>query len=119
MKETTVTPMEALRADVVLSKGVLTVPVARLTEAYGTEHWNVTVRRNISNALASCGIAHIPKRLPENKFDNVRLYQRGSQIEAIVEATYTPGSKGDEIIRKICDPEPSKELLTKIRSLLG
>jgi|SRR5579875_1601171 len=97
--------------------GVLSIPMARLRDAYGAGRLGKHVRSNISNQLRSLGLAHMPAELPDSQLEQVRLYRAGSPAGRLIEAVTNLGAKGDAVIREAASAQ-STQILEKIRELV-
>ena len=99
------------------SKGVLTVRMEQLRDAYGAGRLGRWVRQGIGKELAQRGLAHFPAELPENQWRHVRIYKNGTPAADLVQALMEPGKDGDEIIRQSLNGEAQDKLL-RIRGVL-
>lgn len=70
-----------------------------LKEANGNRPLKPLVRKSISEALMRIGIGHIPKELPNNQDQLVRLYKLGTSVAELIESVVTPSEDNDRKVR--------------------
>ena len=78
---------------------VQTVSMNDLKEAAGRDRLGVHVRGELMRTLAGMGLGHIPRDLPSNQNDSVRLYKRGTPAGDLIEVVIQPGESNDRKIR--------------------
>jgi hypothetical protein len=83
----------------------------------GAGRLGVHVRTAISKTLESHGLGHLPRELPPNQEDPVRLYLLGSPIADVIKAVLGPSDRGDETLRSIGTSE-AQEQLRQIRQIV-
>ena len=76
-----------------------------------------SIRNAISRSLESYGLGHLPRELPPNQEDPVRLYLLGSPVADVIKAVLTPSDKGDDTLRAISTSE-AQEQLHQIRQIV-
>lgn len=108
---------EDLRNAVAANEGLYTTSMDVLKKIDGAGRLGVHVRTSISRSLESHGLGHLPRELPPNQEDSVRLYLLGSPIADVVKAVITPSERGDETLRSISASE-AQEQLRRIREIV-
>lgn len=108
---------EALRTAVANNDGLRKTTMDTLKKIQGAGRLGVHVRTEISRALESHGLGHLPQELPPNQEDVVRLYLLGSPVADVIKAVLNPSDRGDETLRSIGGSE-AEDLLRQIRQLV-
>ena len=108
---------EDLRTTVVVAGGLQKTTMGTLKKIDGAGRLGVHVRNSISRTLQSHGLAHLPRELPPNQDDDVRLYLLGTPIADLIEAVLTPSDRGDETLRSVGGSE-AQEQLRRIREIV-
>lgn len=108
---------EELREAVNTNDGIFKVTMSDLKTIHGAGRLGVHVRDTISRELASHGIAHIPRILPANQVEPVRLYLLGTPVADVVSAVLDPSDRGDQTLRDIGTSE-AQEKLRLVRELV-
>jgi hypothetical protein len=106
-----------LRNAVTTNDGVYTTSMDTLKKIEGAGRLGVHVRNAISRSLESYGLGHLPRELPPNQEDPVRLYLLGSPVADVIKAVLTPSDKGDDTLRSISTSE-AQEQLHQIRQIV-
>ena len=68
-------------------------------------------------SLESYGLGHLPRELPPNQEDPVRLYLLGSPVADVIKAVLTPSDEGDDTLRSVSTSE-AQEQLHQIRQIV-
>lgn len=108
---------EDLRNAVTTHDGLYKTSMDTLKKIDGAGRLGVHVRTAISKTLESHGLGHLPRELPSNQEDPVRLYLLGSPIADVIKAALTPSDKGDETLRSIGTSE-AQEQLRQVRQIV-
>lgn len=100
---------------------LLTVQMNELKEAAGRDRLGVHVRSEISRTLSGMGLAHIPKNLPTNQHDLVRLYKRGTPAGDLIEIVISPNETNDLKLRTQLGNNPIDyaNIIDQIRELIA
>ena len=106
-----------VRNAVTTNDGLYKITMEILKKIEGAGRLGVHVRQSISRSLESHGIGHLPRELPPNQEDAVRLYLLGSPIADVVQAVLSPSDRGDETLRSIGSSE-AQEQLRQIRQIV-
>jgi hypothetical protein len=108
---------EELRNSVTANYGLRKITMGTLKKIDGAGRLGVHVRTAISRTLESHGLGHLPRELPPNQEDVVRLYLLGSPIADLIKAVLTPSDRGDETLRAVGGSE-AEEQLRQIRQIV-
>lgn len=108
---------EELRAAVAGNDGLQKITMDTLKKIDGAGRLGVHVRTAISRTLESHGLGHLPRELPPNQEDVVRLYLLGSPVADLIKAVLAPSDRGDETLRTIGNSE-AEEQLRQIRQIV-
>ncbi|HEV2943685.1 MAG TPA: hypothetical protein VGX26_01035 [Solirubrobacteraceae bacterium] len=109
--------LDELRELVEQNDDVLSVPMWMVRDAYGAERLKVHVRSGIHEALLGLGLAHIPREIPDNQNDVIRVYKSGTQTARLIAAVRSVGDEKDQVIREAVGGDATATL-TKIRELV-
>lgn len=112
-----VTTYEQLAEAAIAEGGLLSVDMVKLRDLHGAGKLGVHVVQNISDKLGSVGLGHEPAELPQQQWERVRVYTRGSSVGRIIEAARTVDDKSDAILREVGSDDAS-ETLKRIRELV-
>jgi hypothetical protein len=101
--------------------GVHTVTMEQLRDAAGKDKLGVHVRDEIKSSLAQMGLGHVPKELPKNQHEQVRLYSRGTAIGDFIDTVLSPGGQNDIKLKESLSEESSKyqSIIEQVRELVG
>lgn len=105
-------------AQEVAQRGLMTVSMQMLRDAYGARKLGANVRQNISDTLEGMGIRHFPEDLPEYQDRLVRLYRAGTPAAKVVAAVLTPSADNDRFLLETLQQDDTL-ILSKIRELLS
>jgi hypothetical protein len=97
--------------------GVLNVEMMKLRDIHGAGKLGVHVAQNISDRLNSLGMGHFPEVLPQQQWEQVRIYIRGSAVGKLIEAALTINSSSNRTLRDAANNEDS-QVVKKIRELV-
>jgi hypothetical protein len=112
-----ITSYEELAEATAAEGGLLTLDMVKLRDIHGAGKLGVHVVQNISDRLDGLGLGHQPDVLPQQQWERVRIYSRGSPVGRVIEAAHTVDDKSDAILREI-GKNDADELLKKIRELV-
>lgn len=110
-----------INAEVEANGGVLTVSMEKLRDSAGFGKLGVHVVKQIHNLLEGAGLGHIPKLLPTDQSEQVRLYKQGTPIAHLIHAVLAPGYENDQRLKNyVVDGDSgADEILERIRELLS
>lgn len=109
---------EALREQTMANGNLLAVTMGELRAAHGATKLGVRIRGEIAEQLAGVGLGFFPgDELPSYQEQPVRIYRRGTQIGAVVEAVLRPTAGGDELLRDTAANEAAVTL-KQIRAIV-
>lgn len=104
--------------------GVVTVTMEQLRDAHGAGRLGIHVRQAIADALTSEGLRFVAEplwtarnELPDDRAYEVRIYQPGTPVAKLIEASQQPGAKFDEVLRDVTSGEDSR-ILARVRELV-
>lgn len=112
---------EAIKAAVDEGNGVTTVYAASLRDAEGAGRLTVGINEKISNSLAKRGLGHVPFEaadLPTSQWSEVRIFDKTSQLGAVIMAVHEVGETEDQKLREAVDSRAA-DLLEQVRTLLA
>jgi len=89
----------------------------KLRDIHGAGKLGVHVAQNISDRLNSLGMGHFPEVLPQQQWEQVRIYIRGSAVGKLIEAALTINSSSNRTLRDAANNEDS-QVVKKIRELV-
>lgn len=96
---------------------VMTVDMGTLRDIHGAGKLGVHVVKNISEELELHGLGHYPEELPQDQWQNARIFRAGTPVAKVIRAVMSPDEKGDKILRDLGGGEAS-DVLKKIRELV-
>ncbi len=99
-------------------QGVQTVEMSELRSMVGAGKLGVHVRERIDSYLRSRGLRHLPKRLPENCAEYVRVYDPDTVVGKFIAAAVDYDPDADEKLREM-DGDHAAETLERIKELLS
>jgi hypothetical protein len=100
--------------------GVTTVDAADLRDAQGAGRLSTGIMKKISKNLANRGLGHVPydaEQLPTGQWEQVRVFNRASQVGEVLIAAHEPGEEGDAILREAVTGD-ARRLLEQVRDLI-
>lgn len=100
---------------------VKTFTMEALRDAFGASKLGVHVRAEISSHLAGMGLGHVPKLLPTNQHEPLRLYKRGTPVGDLIETVLAPGEQNDKKLVEQLGESDIKyaEIIEQIRDLVS
>jgi len=109
-----------IKARVEAAGGVFTTTMDTLRDAEGAGKLGVHIRTNISKSLAGIGLGHIPIELPNNQFEQVRLYKRGTAVGDLIDQVMNPGDQNDKkLVELLCQEGTDyRSIVHRIRELV-
>jgi hypothetical protein len=106
-----------LRDLVEQNEHILSVPMWMVRDAYPAERLKVHVRAGIHKALSGLGLAHMPRDIPDNQHETLRVYKSGSTAASLIAAVESVGDEGDDVIREFVSGDIA-DTLAKVRELV-
>ena len=97
--------------------GLTTVSMYDLREAYGVKRLGRIVLDQMSQRLEGQGLGHVPKDLPSDQSEEVRVFRLGSPVAQLIQAAFNPGDQFDSNIRDAINNTDSSRI-DRIRELL-
>lgn len=115
------TTWDQIKANVEENDNVLTVSMNDLKEAAQKDRLGVHVRSEISRTLAGIGLGHIPREIPTNQHDSIRLYKRGTPAGDLIEQVLSPGESNDRLVRDRLSNDQANyaNIIEQIRELVS
>jgi hypothetical protein len=111
---------EEILAEVKAGEGVTTLYAQSLRIAHGAGRLTYRINSEISDALRSRGLGHVPAeidRMPTDQGGLVRVYDATSELGKMIAAAQLPGEDADRQLRESVNGEAAG-ILNKIRSLV-
>ena len=91
---------EDVRNEVEANEGIFTFDMRLLREVHGAKRIGTHVNSEISRQLASRGLSHQPKNLPNRQGRSVRVFKQNSPVASVIGAVRTVKRQNDAVIRK-------------------
>lgn len=111
------TTIEEVRVAVEANRGILTLSMEQLRDAYGAGKLGKHILIGISKSLAGQGLGHFPLELPNCQHENVRVYKLGSPVSDIIDAVFNVSDENDDVLRQAAANDEAV-LLRQVRQLL-
>ena len=99
------------------AKGVATLLMWQVRDAYGMSKLGKHVVTGISEKLDGLGIGHYPEELSTSQNDYVRLFIKSSQAGRLLLAALSDDPEADESIR-LLSADDAEDTLRRIRELV-
>src|ERR1700730_2826919 len=110
--------LDALCDAVKEGQGVQTLPMRELRHMGGCGNVGVDGRERIRNVLRARGLRYLPRPLPENCDEYVRVYNPDTVVGKFIAAAVNCDPDADETLREI-DREHAAETIERIKELLS
>ena len=88
-----------------------------MREIDGSGRLGPYVIERISKDLAGKGLGHYPSELPQNQWDEVRIYRLGSQIADLIAVATQVGNENDQRLRDLVSDDAAR-IIEQIRKLV-
>jgi hypothetical protein len=108
---------EELASLVDRNRGVFTIMMEELRNAYGAGKLGVHIRTGMSDKLRSLGLDHLPEELPLFQEGKARIYRKGSPVGKLIEAVTRLSEDQDQILREAAGGDDTV-VIQKIRELV-
>ena len=110
--------LEELREVVEQNENILTVPMWKVRNAYGAERLKVHIRSGIHEALEGLGLAHMPREIPDDQHDMLRVIKKGTHVAKLIAAVRRVGDPDDDQVIRDAVGGDAKATLQEIREMV-
>lgn len=112
------TTLEELREVVEQNDNIVTVPMWKVRNAYGAERLKVHIRSGIHEALDGLGLAHMPRTIPDDQNEMLRVIKKGTPVAKLIAAARRVGDHDDDQLIRDTVSGDAKATLQEIREIV-
>src|ERR1700691_5265653 len=112
------TTLEELREVVEQNDNIVTVPMWKVRNAYGAERLKVHIRSGIHEALDGLGLAHMPRTIPDDQNEMLRVIKKGTPVAKLIAAARRVGDHDDDQLIRDTVSADAKATLQELREIV-